>query len=455
VPHLTVPHGGQHHQAGFSLVEMLTVILIIGILSSLVVGAFFRTRTVNKLLASEQVIADCIRQARHTARSSGAPVMLKIQPTVRPDGTPLGGSIVGLSRIPLWSESFDHGQGLTEKGFTIGMSGTGRLVNASNPWVPPQLDRPIRFRSGDGAYVAVAVRPRLAGSTDEGIPKQIPLLLVGGNDSSVGSSSFGLMLVRSDAVDPRKAIIQKNGNGSAKMLCWEILGWVSPGDHKDLIYVSSFDNLPADLVRDRPVLPSKNFDIPDPIGGDHWEEIGMLITNDQMVLYRNGRRMAELRTGMPDHEGNIVTLPQRLVPADVIWVGQANLGSGVAYAKCPIDDIRLSKLGTDQVGALPQGIYPMPDPAMPKGTVVEYRIVAHPEGRVELSSAVGSDTTTAISVGLNTDMAVPTGSIFLGGDFTRATGATNSGANSAQVQVAISGRVQGSLILIPEPAAKK
>jgi len=142
------------------------------------------------------------------------------------------------------------------------------------------------------------------------------------------------------------------------------------------------------------------------------------------------------------------------VQGDLFWVGQANLGSGLAFAKCPIDDVRVSKIGTEQVGALPQGIYPMPDPALPKGFTVEYRIVAHPEGRVELSSAIGSDTTTAISVGLNTDMAVPTGSIFLGGDFTRATGVSNRGANSAMVQVAISGRVQSSLILIPEPAPK-
>ena len=450
---ITVPHQALKRQVGFSLVEMLTVILIIGILSSLVVGSFFRTRTVNKLLASEQVLSDCIRQARHTARSSGAPVLLKVQPTMRPDGTPLGGTIVGLSRIPIWGDSFDQGQGLADKGFTLGMSGTGRLVDASNPWVPPKLDRPLRFRSGDGIYAAVSVRPRLAGSAEEGIPKQIPLLLVGTSDQ-VGTSSFGIMLVRSDAVDPRKAIIQKNGNGSAKMMCWEVLGWVNHEDKKELIYVSSFDNLPSDLVRDRPILPSKNYDIPDPLGGDHWEEIGLLITNDQMVLYRNGRRIAELRTGMPDHEGNIVSLPQRLVQGDLFWVGQANLGSGLAFAKCPIDDVRVSKIGTEQVGALPQGIYPMPDPALPKGSTVEYRIVAHPEGRVELSSAIGSDTTTAISVGLNTDMAMPTGSIFLGGDFTRATGTANRGANSAMVQVAISGRVQSSLILIPEAAPK-
>jgi hypothetical protein len=266
------------------------------------------------------------------------------------------------------------------------------------------------------------------------------------------------MLLRSDADtgNPRKAIIQKNGtSGSAKMMCWEVLGWVNHDEKKELIYVSSFDNLPADLVRDRPILPSKNYDIPDPIGGDHWEEIGMLITSDQMVLYRNGRRIAELRAGMPDHEGKIVSLPQRLISSDIIWVGQASLGSGLAYAKCPIDDVRLSKLGTEQVGALPSGVYPMPDPALPKDSIVEYRIVAHPEGRVELSSAVGSDTSTAIGVGLNTDMAVPTGSIFLGGDFTRATGTTNRGANSAMVQVAISGRVHGSLILVPEPAPKK
>ena len=437
-------------QRGFTLVEMMAVILIIGLLMSLVVGSFFRTRTVNKLLASEQVLSDAIRQARHTARSTGAPALLKLSPTKRPDGSLLGGVITGVSRVWVWSEFFDHGQGPQTTGFTIGMSGVGRHVSASAPWIPPDLDRPLRFRTGDGAYVAVAVRPPLAGQTGREIPKQIPLILVGTDNSAVGSS-FGVMLVRSDAVDPRKANIQSAGGKRAKMMCWEILGWVRLPKELEPVYISSFDNLPSDMARDRAKLPSGNFDIADPIGGDRWEEIGLLITNDQLTLYRNGRRVAELRAGQVI-DGRAIELPKQLIPGDQIWVGQATLDGGMAYAKCPIDDARVYKLGASEFGSLPQGVYPMADPSQAANTAVEYRVLAHPEGRIELSSAIGADTSSAQGAALNTDAALTTGTIFLGGDFTRAAaqGGTTRGANSAQVTVSIDGRVHGSLILVPE-----
>jgi prepilin-type N-terminal cleavage/methylation domain-containing protein len=441
---------------GFTLVEMLAVILIVGLLMSLVVGAFFRSRTVNKLLASEQVLSDAIRQARHSARSTGAPALLKLSPTKRPDGSLLGGIITGVSRVWVWSEFFDHGQGPETAGFTIGMSGTGRFVNQDAPWLPPDLDRALRFRSGDGAYVAVAVRPPLAGQIGDAIPKQIPLILVG-EDNSAANSSFGVMLVRSDAVDPRKAAIQSGGGGKrAKMMCWEILGWVRLPKEPEPVYVSSFDHLPSDLARDQAKLPSGNADISDPIGGDRWEEIGLLITTDQVTLYRNGRRVAELRAGQVV-DGRAIELPRQLIPGDQIWVGQANLDGGMAYAKCPIDDARVYKLGASEFGSLPQGVYPMADPSQPVGTAVEYRVLAHPEGRVELSSAIGADTRTAQGAALNTDAALTTGTIFLGGDFTRAAapGGSTRGANSAQVTVAIDGRVHGALIMVPEPKPER
>lgn len=437
-------------QRGFTLVEMLAVILILGLLMSLVVGSFFRTRTVSKLLASEQVLSDAIRQARHTARSTGAPALLKLSPTKRPDGSLLGGIITGVSRVWVWSEFFDHGQGPQTSGFTIGMSGVGRHVSASAPWIPPDLDRPLRFRTGDGAYIAVAVRPPLAGQTGREIPKQIPLILVGTDNSAVGSS-FGVMLVRSDAVDPRKAAIQSAGGKRAKMMCWEILGWVRLPKEPEPVYISSFDNLPSDMARDQAKLPSGNFDIADPIGGDRWEEIGLLITNDQLTLYRNGRRVAELRAGQVIN-GRAIELPKQLIPGDQIWVGQANLDGGMTYAKCPIDDARVYKLGASEFGSLPQGVYPMADPSQAANTAVEYRVLAHPEGRVELSSAIGADTRSAQGAALNTDAALTTGTIFLGGDFTRAAapGGNTRGANSAQVTVSIDGRVHGSLVLVPE-----
>jgi prepilin-type N-terminal cleavage/methylation domain-containing protein len=441
-----------HAACGFTLVEVLAVLIIVLLLLGLVVGAFFRSRTVSKLLASEQVLGDAIRQARHTARSTGAPALLKLSPTRRPDGNVGGGVITGVSRVWVWSEFFDHGQGLDTSGFTSGLSGTGRLVQQDAPWIPPELDRPLRFRPGDGAYVAIAVRPPLAGRTDGEVPKQIPLILVGA-DSSAANSTFGVMLMRSDAVDPRKAEIQRGAGARAKMMCWEIVGWVRLPAEPEPVFISSFEHLPADLVRDQGRLPSGNLDITDPIGGDRWEEIGLLLTTDQLTLYRNGRRIAELRGGQVI-DGRTVELPKQLQAGEQIWVGQASLDSGMAYAKCPIDDARVYRLGSSEFGMLPQGVYPLADPSFPPGTAVEYRILAHPEGRVELSSAIGADTTTAQGAALNTDAAMPTGTILLGGDFVPA-GGSRQPVNTAQVTVAIDGRVTGSLLPIPTDTGER
>ena len=233
------------------------------------------------------------------------------------------------------------------------------------------------------------------------------------------------------------------------MFSWQHSLWQSSLPR--ISWLSSFDHLPSDMARDRAKLPSGNFDIADPIGGDRWEEIGLLITNDQLTLYRNGRRVAELRAGQVI-DGRAIELPKQLIPGDQIWVGQATLDGGMTYAKCPIDDARVYKLGASEFGSLPQGVYPMTDPSQTANTAVEYRVLAHPEGRVELSSAIGADTSSAQGAALNTDAALTTGTIFLGGDFTRAAGAgaTTRGANSAQVSVSIDGRVHGSLILVPE-----
>lgn len=150
-------------------------------------------------------------------------------------------------------------------------------------------------------------------------------------------------------------------------------------------------------------------------------------------------------------DGKTIELPKQLQPGEQIWVGQANLDSGMAYAKCPLDDARVYRLGSSEFGKLPQGVYPLADPSFPPGTAIEYRVVAHPEGRVELSSAIGADTTTAQGAALNTDAAVPTGTILLGGDFIAA-GASQQPVNTAQVTVAIDGRVTSSLLPTAAPA---
>ncbi len=431
----------------FTLAEMMTVIAIITIISTLVIGSIFTLRTSNKLLGAEQAVADAIRQARHTARSTGSPVELRLSPVRSvPDGPVTGGRITGVTRVCLYSNSFDNGHGPTDPGYGFGMSGTGRLVSAAAPWVPnEEAERNATVRPRDGVYLACAVRPPLAAHDKS--PKVVPLILWGKSDE-VATSSIGFMLVRSDAnlgndpaKGPKRITVQKLSTGPVKMLCWEVVGWAAGKD--GIVEISSFDNAPDDIARDQPDLPSGVKDIAGPIGGDHWEEFGLLYDGDQLVLYRNGRRIAQLRKGVPD----------RLVQADRIIVGQAMIDGALAYAQhSPIDDVRLFKLGTEAVGNLPQGVRPLPDPSLPQDLAVEYRVLAHPDGRIELSAAYGSDPLSATAVGLNTAADTPVGAIFLGGDFTRKR-ADGPGGNSAQLTVASDGRVASRLILAAPAAA--
>ena len=82
---------------GFSLVELLVVLAIIATMTGLVLSGLFTTRDTNRLLAAEQMLAGAIRQARHTARSSGSPVELRLTPTL--SGTEVVGAKLGGGRV--------------------------------------------------------------------------------------------------------------------------------------------------------------------------------------------------------------------------------------------------------------------------------------------------------------------------------------------------------------------
>ncbi len=84
----------------FTLVEMLMVIGLLMLLLGLSIGAVMRTPVHDRLLGTEQLLSDMIRQTRHTARSTGAPVLLIISSAPR--------TISGVSQTPIWSEGFDE-----------------------------------------------------------------------------------------------------------------------------------------------------------------------------------------------------------------------------------------------------------------------------------------------------------------------------------------------------------
>ena len=126
---------------GFSLVELLIVLVIMASIAALVLFGLFRGKDTNRLLAAEHLLADAVRQARHAARSSGAPVELRLTPVI--DGTQVvGARLAGVSRTPIFHETFDGptaipiealGAGYDKYGNTLGRSGNGRVVGPGSP----------------------------------------------------------------------------------------------------------------------------------------------------------------------------------------------------------------------------------------------------------------------------------------------------------------------------------
>jgi hypothetical protein len=105
------------------------------------------------------------------------------------------------------------------------------------------------------------------------------------------------------------------------------------------------------------------------IAGDRWEDVGLLFDGHQLILYRNSQEL-----GRTDLAANV-----KLEAGDNIFVGQIIDStlvppSGLINATACIDDARLYRLGTDQLGRLPSGINADKD----------YSIVVQPDGRVEI-----------------------------------------------------------------------
>ncbi len=389
-------------RAAFTLIEMMVVICIIAIIAAITLGSIFGTRTVNRLLATEQLIGDLVRQARHTARSTGAPVVLRITRDA-PDaaGNSSGATIAGVSRIPLWTEPFEGPTvgspnaiplpsaphlGVTGYGWWTGGTAASGVAAATGPAGPPPfaaLDRNQEITRGnsarrlsDGFYLACTVNPKQAAPN----ATPIPLLLVG-DSADIATSLCGLILV------PDTRAIQKVSGATANLASYEIVGWVRPQGALAPVEVSSLDSadIPTGVLRDEPLLhPSVSGethpnDIAGPLAGGRWEELGLLYDGERLVLYRNGRRVGEklLPTGSASR------LP---TGGAQIHIGEA--GTQTADATC-FDDCRLYRLATDQLGRLPGQVVPNDD----------YQIVAHPDGRVEVNVAAAAATAAGVGAG--------------------------------------------------------
>lgn len=283
---------------GFTLIEMLTVIIIIGIVSGIALMGALSFRRGNALIAAEQLIVDVIRQARHTARSTGTPVILRISPVVNAAGTVVGGEIAGISQIPLASETFEDDerwqnptngakqQSTTSSSSTTapakpfavpGRSGHGLRIEATDGGTklvfPKADDLALHFTDKDrskrlvrkkglteGFYLAAAIRtppvdePTIYDAQGQGgridpkhEPAYVPVVVLGSDSGpTLEDSIAGLMLRRHqrplqavDMADPVSGVI--GGKLLAEPLTtWEAVAWVR--GEGDAAMVSSIDD---------------------------------------------------------------------------------------------------------------------------------------------------------------------------------------------------------------------
>jgi hypothetical protein len=217
--------------------------------------------------------------------------------------------------------------------------------------------------AADGFFLACAVRPPSAIATWNAITPaptgtigiEIPLVVLGGlSDQAAASSCIaGMKLVLIQFP------VTLNGT-SHNLYCWQLTGWVNqPGSPVVTTTITS-----PNLATDAAYGPAN------PICGDRWEDIGMLFDGTSLSLYRDGVALTTASTaGTPSATANVqVPLTQALptpnllvAPAnETVFIGQL-IPSGAAaseYADAPMDDVRIMRLGVDQVQDLPQTVVP-------------------------------------------------------------------------------------------------
>ena len=398
---------------GFTIIEMLVVIGILALLMGLTIGGIAAMRKTDKLLATEYLVAGSIRQARHTARTSGSPVILQISKGER--------RISAVTRISLAQEGFDnavstrliplrpisHLQGISGLGAEVETPAVGDTAPEFELKLPDKLIR--RAGRNEGFYLSCAVRPPQIGGG--GVP-HYPLVVVGNGDE-VSTAIGGIYLRSSFRIEQN---VQQAGQASkqATAVTWEIVGWVhNSSDATDAYEISSLEesHCPPDIVRDEPLLhaSSSDYDVAWPMAGGVWEEIGLLFDGDKgMVLYRNGVRVGE-RT-LP----NSTTLPhytptEKMVVGRQQWMDQGVLKTSLATGSA-FDDIAIFRLAAVDAGTLPADVEPAGD----------WRIIAHPDGRVDL---------------------FPGGPLLFQGRF--------GGAATAEVTVTAYGKVSSKIVIPP------
>ncbi len=369
-------------RSAFTMVELLVVLGILVVLSTIGVGAFLTTSKVNRLTATENLLAGLIRQARYTARTTGQAVMIYANTTNH--------TIAGVTRLAVWQTQFEAGQdvfvtatpspliadGLTGSGVACRQAGT----SLSGPILTPSID--IYDSSVGRSALSGAGNPnrklsRHAGKPTDGFaltaalrtpPTTIaafaPLvMLTSAADANTDTAATGLLLREAslDLYDTNPPTFHPptalSPTPSLITSCWEIIGWITPVGGPP-ISISSLENSPRgndnDTKRGRLGIDTGS--------NEEWHEYGLIYTNDAstgtLELQRDGEMIAYKI--IPNNQILIDDGTNRLTAHfGHAIIGSAFSGTGVPVTIDPIaaiDDVSLFRIGVDKATRLPAGV---------------------------------------------------------------------------------------------------
>ena len=136
----------------FTLIEMLVVIGVLSVLVAIGYGGLINSRGNEGLESVSSLMSNLVRQARHTAMSTGAPVELQIT-----GNTTSGFEIRGITQSPLYGQQFDSDQDLSNLAATtteldLGHAGYGLPIGLPKSWTATQV-RPELIRSDEDSFL--------------------------------------------------------------------------------------------------------------------------------------------------------------------------------------------------------------------------------------------------------------------------------------------------------------